>query len=106
MQFSFSEGIIHEQVTDACIGVYLGHKYKSTSMLLVPMAVAAQHRFVRYKHVPTTLNTAIQLRYGTSICALQVLVYHGSKRAADLEALESADVVLTTYSVLENEYRK
>lgn len=36
----------------------------------------------------------------------QVMVYHGAKRAADVQALGSADVVLTTYSVLENEYRR
>jgi hypothetical protein len=35
-----------------------------------------------------------------------VFVYHGAKRAADMDALLGADVVLTTYSVLENEYRK
>eukprot|EP00967_Tisochrysis_lutea_P012929 scaffold14427_cov21-Tisochrysis_lutea.AAC.2 len=36
----------------------------------------------------------------------QVVVFHGSKRAADAADLEDADVVLTTYSVLENEHRK
>ena len=37
---------------------------------------------------------------------VQVAVFHGSKRAADAAGLEEADVVLTTYSVLENEHRK
>jgi hypothetical protein len=37
---------------------------------------------------------------------LQVVVYHGSKRTLDTHELEQADVVLTTYSVIENEYRK
>ena len=36
----------------------------------------------------------------------QVAVFHGAKRAADTAGLEDADVVLTTYSVLESEYRK
>ncbi len=36
----------------------------------------------------------------------QVVVYHGAKRAADPEELASADVVLTTYSTIENEYRR
>jgi hypothetical protein len=35
-----------------------------------------------------------------------VAVFHGAKRAADTAGLEDADVVLTTYSVLESEYRK
>ena len=39
--------------------------------------------------------------------ALQVIVYHGTKRAAaDVEGLTEADVVLTTYSTLESEHRK
>lgn len=33
-------------------------------------------------------------------------MYHGSKRAAEIERLSKADVVLTTYSTLENEWRK
>lgn len=33
-------------------------------------------------------------------------MYHGAKRAAELEALKDADVVLTTYSTLESEHRK
>jgi hypothetical protein len=36
----------------------------------------------------------------------QVLVHHGAKRGTDVHTLESADVVITTYSVIENEYRK
>lgn len=37
---------------------------------------------------------------------LQVVVYHGSKRSASKAELESADVVLTTYSIIEGEYRR
>ena len=37
---------------------------------------------------------------------MQVVTYHGNKRATDMEALKQADVVLTTYSIVENEYRK
>ena len=39
-----------------------------------------------------------------SIC--QVLVYHGAKRSTSTEELEGADVVLTTYSIIENEFRR
>ena len=35
-----------------------------------------------------------------------MVVYHGSKRASEVARLSNADVVLTTYSTLENEYRK
>ncbi|CAD7701108.1 unnamed protein product, partial [Ostreobium quekettii] len=38
--------------------------------------------------------------------ALKVLIYHGPKRTTSQAELEEADVVLTTYSILENEYRK
>eukprot|EP00891_Asterochloris_glomerata_P007270 jgi/Astpho2/7270/e_gw1.00113.3.1_t len=38
--------------------------------------------------------------------ALKVVTYHGNKRATDMEALKQADVVLTTYSIVENEFRK
>ena len=37
---------------------------------------------------------------------MQVVVYHGQKRAAEIAGLAEADVVLTTYSTLESEYRK
>ncbi len=36
----------------------------------------------------------------------QVIIYHGQKRTCDLEELGSADVVLTTYSIVESEYRR
>ncbi|GFH18641.1 uncharacterized protein HaLaN_15480 [Haematococcus lacustris] len=39
-------------------------------------------------------------------CGHQVALYHGPKRCTDVSSLQQADVVLTTYSVLENEYRK
>eukprot|EP00884_Botryococcus_braunii_P002146 jgi/Botrbrau1/11932/Bobra.341_1s0001.2 len=40
--------------------------------------------------------------------ALNVVVYHGPKRGLELDAakLSEADVVLTTYSIIENEYRR
>lgn len=41
-----------------------------------------------------------------AVRGVQVLVYHGQRRVQDLQALEEADVVLTTYSVIENEFRK
>ena len=37
---------------------------------------------------------------------LQVVVYHGNKRETSIEELSQADVVLTTYSIVENEFRK
>lgn len=37
---------------------------------------------------------------------MQVVVYHGTKRAAEIRAMQQADVVLTTYSILESEWRK
>jgi hypothetical protein len=46
------------------------------------------------------------LVYWVCLVCTQVAVFHGSKRAADAAGLEEADVVLTTYSVLENEHRK
>ncbi|KAG1677040.1 hypothetical protein FOA52_001209 [Chlamydomonas sp. UWO 241] len=38
--------------------------------------------------------------------ALRVYVYHGAKRTQDVEELRQADVVLTTYSTIEAEFRK
>ena len=38
--------------------------------------------------------------------SVQVVVYHGSKRESSIEELKQADVVLTTYSIVENEFRK
>lgn len=38
--------------------------------------------------------------------ALRVVVYHGNKRETSVEELKQADVVLTTYSIVENEFRK
>lgn len=38
--------------------------------------------------------------------ALKVFVYHGAKRNADPKQMAAADVVLTTYSTIENEYRR
>jgi len=37
---------------------------------------------------------------------LKVVVYHGNKRATSAEELENADVVLTTYSIIESEFRR
>ncbi|KAK9813234.1 hypothetical protein WJX72_011166 [[Myrmecia] bisecta] len=37
---------------------------------------------------------------------LKVVVYHGNKRAVEAGQLEQADVVLTTYSIIESEYRR
>ncbi|PKI84061.1 DNA repair protein rad16 [Malassezia vespertilionis] len=37
---------------------------------------------------------------------LEVLVWHGAQRTQDKATLENADVVLTSYSVLENAFRK
>jgi hypothetical protein len=36
----------------------------------------------------------------------QVVVFHGSKRTADAAELAGADVVLTTYSIIEGEHRR
>lgn len=36
----------------------------------------------------------------------QVVIYHGGKRTGDPSELAAADVVLTTYSIVENEFRK
>lgn len=38
--------------------------------------------------------------------ALRVAVYHGAKRTSDPASLMQADVVLTTYSTIENDFRK
>lgn len=40
------------------------------------------------------------------LCRVQVVTYHGAKRNADAEEFRDADVVLTTYSTIENEYRR
>jgi DNA repair protein RAD16 len=37
---------------------------------------------------------------------LKVVVYHGNKRATSAEELEDVDVVLTTYSIIESEFRR
>lgn len=36
----------------------------------------------------------------------QVVVYHGNKRTTDLRLLADADVVLTTFSIVESEHRR
>lgn len=33
-------------------------------------------------------------------------MYHGNKRESTVQELAQADVVLTTYSIIENEFRK
>ena len=43
---------------------------------------------------------------GTCWAAVQVVVFHGSKRTADVAELANADVVLTTYSIVEGEHRR
>ncbi len=35
-----------------------------------------------------------------------MVVYHGNKRVTSAEELENADVVLTTYSIIESEFRR
>ena len=40
------------------------------------------------------------------VMLLQVVVYHGNKRETSIEELKQADVVLTTYSIVENEFLK
>ena len=37
---------------------------------------------------------------------MQVVVFHGNKRTADPAELADADVVLTTYSIIEGEHRR
>ncbi|CAN0067519.1 unnamed protein product [Discosporangium mesarthrocarpum] len=37
---------------------------------------------------------------------LKVVIYHGPKRTSDAQDLLSADIVLTTYAIVENEHRK
>lgn len=44
--------------------------------------------------------------YGGILSATQVVVYHGAKRATTSAELASADVVLTTYSIIESEHRR
>ena len=38
--------------------------------------------------------------------SLKVVIYHGPKRTSDPSILETADVVLTTYAVVESEFRR
>jgi len=42
----------------------------------------------------------------TSPGTLKVVIYHGPKRTTDPEVLKEADVVITTYAIVENEARK
>lgn len=35
-----------------------------------------------------------------------MVVYHGAKRASNMAELAEADVVLTTYSIIESEHRR
>jgi DNA repair protein RAD16 len=42
----------------------------------------------------------------TSPGTLKVVIYHGPKRTNDPEVLKEADVVITTYAIVENEARK
>lgn len=42
-----------------------------------------------------------------SMCtSMQVVVFHGNRRTADPTELAGADVVLTTYSIIEGEHRR
>ena len=52
------------------------------------------------------MQWASEIERCTTPGALSVLVVHGNRNKLTLEAVEAHDVVLTTYPVLEYEYRK
>jgi DNA repair protein RAD16 len=47
-----------------------------------------------------------ELKSKTTNGLLNIVLFHGAKRETDKKELESADIVLTTYAILEQSYRK
>lgn len=48
----------------------------------------------------------LEIERHTTPNSLKVLVYHGSSRCSSIDTLKSYDVVLTTYSIIESEFRR
>lgn len=69
-----------------------GGGYCGATLVVCPLVAVTQWR--------------LEIEAHTAPGTLRVAVYHGGKRTSDPGVLESADVVLTTYSTLENEYRR
>ena len=72
-------------------GLPVGTQLKAT-LVVCPVVAVIQWRDEIARHVAPG--------------ALTVLVYHGPKRTVRAADLQAADVIITTYSVLETDYRK
>ena len=70
-------------------------------MLIISIA-AGVLRYHRLRGLITPHTSLIPLQPPAG----QVMVYHGSKRSTSMEELQQADVVLTTYSTIESEFRR
>jgi len=68
-----------------------GAKLSKTTLVVCPVVALTQWRSEIAKHAGS---------------ALKVMIYHGAGRSTTPEVLTSYDVVLTTYSILEAEFRK
>mmetsp|Transcript_12990 Transcript_12990/g.39320 ORF Transcript_12990/g.39320 Transcript_12990/m.39320 type:complete len:1245 (-) Transcript_12990:283-4017(-) len=73
-------------------------------------AVVARSGWARATLVVCPLVAVIQwqseIARFTAPGTVKVVVYHGQKRTSDPEELGAADVVLTTYAIVESEYRR
>jgi hypothetical protein len=84
-------GTVLKEVQDPLDRLARGPVSKAT-LVVVPVVALTQWRYEIIRH--------------TAPGTLKVVIYHGANRASLVRSLTSADVVLTTYSILEAEFRK
>lgn len=91
----FKGGILADEMgmgkTIQTIGLLMSEPRAKPNLVVAPTVALVQWKNEIEKH---TNN------------ALSVIVYHGANRELDVEKLAEADVIMTTYSVLESMYRK
>lgn len=91
----FKGGILADEMgmgkTIQTIGLLMSEPRAKPNLVVAPTVALVQWKNEIEKH---TNN------------ALSVIVYHGANREVDVEKLAEADVIMTTYSVLESMYRK
>lgn len=91
----FKGGILADEMgmgkTIQTIGLLMSEPRAKPNLVVAPTVALVQWKNEIEKH---TNN------------ALSVIVYHGANREVDVKKLAEADVIMTTYSVLESMYRK
>ncbi|GAB5588326.1 DNA repair protein rad16 [Umbelopsis nana] len=91
----FKGGILADEMgmgkTIQTIAMLLEEPRKKPNLVVAPTVALVQWK----REIETHTN-----------CALKVYLYHGSSRSSDKNVLMDYDVVLSTYSILENAFRK